>query len=543
MNFANMKISTKLYLGFSVPVLIMIVLSLISLSSLAKIEENLDRIVTVNNVRSNLSYDTGEDIRDIAIALRDITLAKEDAKKQEQNKEIARLREKYVGQLKKIEEMTSKDDTKGHDLIAKVRAAQADAKDLNNKVIELALAKKDGEASELLAGKAGTAVENMLKAIDSLTEHQAERNKMRFEEAQKTYASARQFSILLAILAAILSAVLAFFIIRSITGPLQRVIAGLSDGAEQVAAAATQVSSSSQQLAEGTSQQAASLEETSSSLEEMSSMTKQNADNSSQAKAMMGEVRKIVGKVDGQMGNMVKAIEEITRSSQETGKIIKTIDEIAFQTNLLALNAAVEAARAGEAGAGVAVVADEVRNLALRAAEAAKNTGNLIEGTIKAVEHGNELTHETQEAFRENAAISVKVEQLVDEIAAASQEQSQGIGQVNIAVTEMDKVTQQTAANAEESAAAAEELNAQAEQMKGYVDDLGRVISGNGGVDSQQSMASPIHQSRNSTPRHTALPTQKNSVGKVVAVRGPGKMKVTRPDQVIPMEDGDFRDL
>ena len=269
-----------------------------------------------------------------------------------------------------------------------------------------------------------------------------------------------------------------FLLTRVVIRPIQMVAAALSDGADQVSSAAGQISSSSQSLAEGTSEQAASLEETSSSLEEMSSMTKQNADNSNQAKAMMGEVRKIVTKVDGQMGNMVQAIEEITSSSQETGKIIKTIDEIAFQTNLLALNAAVEAARAGEAGAGFAVVADEVRNLALRAAEAAKTTGNLIENTIKAVQHGNELTHLTQEAFQENASISAKVEQLVDEIAAASQEQSQGIGQVNIAVTEMDKVTQQTAANAEQSAAAAEELNAQAEQMKSYVGDLIRVVSG-----------------------------------------------------------------
>jgi methyl-accepting chemotaxis protein len=271
-----------------------------------------------------------------------------------------------------------------------------------------------------------------------------------------------------------------FLLTRSVIRPIQRLADSLADGADQVSSAASQVSSSSQSLAEGTSEQAASLEETSSSLEEMSSMTKRNADNSSQAKAMMGEVRKIVGKVDNQMENMVNAIEEITRSSRETGKIIKTIEEIAFQTNLLALNAAVEAARAGEAGAGFAVVADEVRNLAIRAAEAAQNTSNLIENTIKAVQHGNELTHETQEAFRENAAISAKVDQLVDGIAAASQEQSQGIGQVNIAVAEMDKVTQQTAASTEESAAAAEELNAQAEQMKGFVADLLQVVEGSG---------------------------------------------------------------
>jgi hypothetical protein len=269
-----------------------------------------------------------------------------------------------------------------------------------------------------------------------------------------------------------------FLLVRVVIRPIRAVAAALADGADQVSAAASQVSSSSQSLAEGTSEQAASLEETTSSLEEMSSMTKQNADNAIQAKAMMGEVRRIVGMVEGQMEDMVKAIEEITHSSQETGKIIKTIDEIAFQTNLLALNAAVEAARAGEAGAGFAVVANEVRNLAMRASEAAKTTGSLIENTIKAVQHGNELTHQTQETFRENASISVKIEQLVDGIAAASQEQSQGIGQVSIAASEMDKITQQTAASAEESAAAAEELNARTEQMTGYVGDLVKVISG-----------------------------------------------------------------
>jgi methyl-accepting chemotaxis protein len=177
---------------------------------------------------------------------------------------------------------------------------------------------------------------------------------------------------------------------------------------------------------------------------------------------------------------LMQAIGEITRSSEETGKIIKTIDEIAFQTNLLALNAAVEAARAGEAGAGFAVVADEVRNLALRAAEAAKNTTALIEKTIKAVKNGNEITVATQVAFKANAEISGKIGQLVDEIATASQEQANGVAQVNKAVSEMDRVTQQTAAHAEESASAAEEMNAQAQQMRGYVEELAAVVGGEG---------------------------------------------------------------
>jgi methyl-accepting chemotaxis protein len=220
---------------------------------------------------------------------------------------------------------------------------------------------------------------------------------------------------------------LAFFIARSITRPINRVIEGLNEGADQVASASGQVSSSSQALAEGSSEQAASIEETSSSLEEMASMTKQNADNAHQAQTLIKEANQVVGKANDSMTELTTSMEEISKASEETSKIIKTIDEIAFQTNLLALNAAVEAARAGEAGAGFAVVADEVRNLAMRAADAAKNTADLIEGTVKKVNEGGELVATTNEAFTEVAESSAKVGELVGEIAAASNEQADGI--------------------------------------------------------------------------------------------------------------------
>jgi methyl-accepting chemotaxis protein len=192
----------------------------------------------------------------------------------------------------------------------------------------------------------------------------------------------------------------------------------------------------------------------------------------------MKQSNQVVEQANDSMSELTTAMGQIFEASEETSKIIKTIDEIAFQTNLLALNAAVEAARAGEAGAGFAVVADEVRNLAIRSADAAKQTANLIEDTVKKANGGTELVTKTNEAFSEVASSTAKVGGLVSEIATASVEQSEGIGQVNQAVTDMDNVVQQNAAVAEESASAVEELKAQAEQMRTFVGLLVSVIQG-----------------------------------------------------------------
>ncbi len=353
--------------------------------------------------------------------------------------------------------------------------------------------------------------------------------------------------ILVGVLAGLVFATL---LARAIIIPIKRAISGLEKASDQVAAASGEVSSASQQLAEGSSEQAASLEETSSALEEITSMTRQNADNANQANHLMTDSGAIVHQANQTMANLTASMTEISKASEETQKIIKTIDEIAFQTNLLALNAAVEAARAGEAGAGFAVVADEVRNLAMRAAEAAKNTASLIEGTVKKVKEGNEFVGKTNEDFRKVSASVTKSGELVGEIAAASQEQAQGIGQVSTAVTEMDRVVQQNAANAEESAAAAEQMNAQAQQMKGYVQDLVTLVGAtdNKGRVQESSRASKSLRrlrARGQSAHVSGIESAEMSAGHHPSHRGKkgnGKLEIS-PEKVIPFEEESLKEF
>jgi methyl-accepting chemotaxis protein len=350
-------------------------------------------------------------------------------------------------------------------------------------------------------------------------------------------AASRNFGEILSLAVAggalLILSLASLLIFRSVTGPLRRVLADLSTGADQITSASGQIASASQTLASGSSEQAASIEETSSALEEMAAMTRQNAENAGQVDHLMKEAGQIVVKANEAMQRLTRSMASISKASEETGKIVKTIDEIAFQTNLLALNAAVEAARAGEAGAGFAVVADEVRNLAMRAAEAAKNTARLIEDTGGRVKEGSVLVNDTDKAFAAVTESAARVAALVGEIAAASGEQAQGIDQVNTAVTEMEKVTQQNAAGAEESASAAEEMTAQSEQIKQMVGELAKVVGGTGARMTAQSGGPKAHaQHRLKTAQRPAPTTRamQQASGEV------------RPEALIPLEDEDFKD-
>jgi methyl-accepting chemotaxis protein len=321
--------------------------------------------------------------------------------------------------------------------------------------------------------------------------------------------------------------VLGIFIAKDITGPINHIIEVLSEGAQEVDTASSELSSASNTLADGATENAASLEQTSAALEELSSMTKRNSDNAVDANSLMILTNDAVNKAEGSMTNVMQAMEQIATSGNEIGKIIKTIDDIAFQTNLLALNAAVEAARAGEAGAGFAVVADEVRNLAIRSADAAKNTADLIESTISNINSGSEMIHSTSENFHSVSVNSSKVLQLVSEVAEASKEQTQGINQISTAMSQMDKVTQNNAASAEESSSSAGELSNHAANLMAAVEDITHLVHGYNRIESHSSFTKKPPRSKPALP---GSPLQISSAGNRIS-----------KTQALPMDsDNDF---
>ncbi|MEZ4528221.1 MAG: methyl-accepting chemotaxis protein [Desulfobacterales bacterium] len=382
--------------------------------------------------------------------------------------------------------------------------------------------------------------DNLRKEIKSFLEHIEELSLESAKQAESEGGSAFKWMSVFSAVLTVLGLLFSILITRWITGSLDRIIEGLAESSDQIVSAAQQASASSQSLAQGASRQSASVRETASALEELSSMTMQNAASAKQAGVLRKDSLQSLNAASTAMQETVEAMNRIKASGEEIGKIIKSIDEIAFQTNLLALNAAVEAARAGESGAGFAVVAGEVRNLAMRSAEASRDTQNLIHKNVEEIGAGSQLIEKTRNAFILSIDHNEKVGRLVDEISAASIEQSERIGQIRRAAAEIESVTHQNAANAQQSASASEELNAQAEQLKQMAKELLLTVKGKAdrqslNIGKKKEKKAPIRNLAEHAGSETARPDIRRSVK-------PGKEEV-KPEQLIPLDEDEFSDF
>jgi methyl-accepting chemotaxis protein len=523
--FQNLSLKTRLIGAFVVVSLISTVLAIVGITQIHKIEAADTKLYEMMTKPLGEIGEVASAFHRMRTNVLEYTIATEAADKADRKKRIQERRDDIAKLADSFQKTILTDEGKARFL--KMQEHLKTYYATTDQMIALDDAGKAAEAMALFKGEGRKSREAAQAEIDWFFDSKGKLSKETAEENVRTANSATMTMLALAAAGVGLSLMLGFYLSFSISRSLTTAVESLSDGASQVSSASEQLSSSSQMLAEGSSEQAASLEETASAMEEMSAMTSRNTESAGEAKALSDRAAGAVDKANVSMTTLVGRMGEISSKGEEIGKIIKTIDEIAFQTNLLALNAAVEAARAGEAGAGFAVVADEVRNLAQRAAGAAKNTSDLIEGTIRQIQDGTQLVKKTSDDFQEVVTSVTKVTELSGEVAAASSEQARGITEVSTAVTQMDKVTQANAASAEEISSAAEEMNAQAMSMQEIVRSIESLVQG--GAAALPSYGTP------------ALAGPKRASAKKVAAapkRRPAAL--SHAEKLIPMESDDM---
>lgn len=507
--FNNLKIGTKMIAGFIIVTIIAGIVGTIGIVNINKIDQADTALYEENTL--GLAYLGKANVEFQKIRLNILYL---DTNSVNKNEYVSEIQESFKVLNDKLTEYASTiifaEDRK---LFDEVQTLVAKYKTLSDKVVDLITSNQSEQEISTLIKEMGLTAGTLGSTFDKMYELNVIQAK---EKADGNEAAAKQSSIMMIvviIIAIIMAIGLGIFISRSITVALKdavgfmqnvgagdlsqevpkhyqkrkdeigglsvavakmsdnlnNVISNIGSASEQVAAGSKQVSDSSIALSQGATEQASSIEELTASLEEISSQTKLNAQNANEANELAETAKLNAVQGNTQMKEMLKAMEEINDSSSNISKIIKVIDEIAFQTNILALNAAVEAARAGQHGKGFAVVAEEVRNLAARSANAAKETTEMIEGSIKKVEGGTQIANETANALNKIVEGVAKAAALVGDIAGASNEQAAGIGQINQGIMQVSQVVQTNSATSEESAAASEELADQAQLLKEQV--------------------------------------------------------------------------
>ncbi|NNM53728.1 MAG: hypothetical protein HKM05_03285 [Spirochaetales bacterium] len=432
---------------------------------------------------------------------------------------------------------------KGKQIVGAFDSAVASYETDINQVLSLVKAGKHDAAIAVVNGSAAVNASKAGQALDAMTAEKIMVAKGTSDGNTALTNSMVTLMLAIILLGFIVSIGIALWIgVWMISRPLLSISKTLGGGAGQIGVASEQLSSSSQEIANGATEQASSIEETTASMEELSSMVKQNLVNAKESSTLADKSAQLGQDGAGQMGKMLEAMSEISRSSSEVGKVIKVIDDIAFQTNILALNAAVEAARAGEAGMGFAVVADEVKNLANRSAAAAKETAEMIEGSIRKSQVGLDIATKLGELFQEIVGVGKKVSEMAREVESASRQQDTGIEQVNKAIVQFDEVVQANASSAEETASAAQELQSQVSSLNEIVAQLSRLVSG---IETHETtFERPQHTSEAKSGTHAThsatSTTHKSSAAQLSLphhASRPGKTREVNPEQLIPFED------